>query len=136
MRPLKSRVLASALAAGVLAADPPQVTLDYGTFEGFNSLVTGADNFLGIPFAKAGRLENPALIGSQNKLSGVQDATKYGPACPQAELVASPLSQNPVSSLVGNLLGFVEALAFSNITQQSEDCLSINIQYAFFYSIA
>jgi carboxylesterase type B len=128
MKHFKYLALALALTQDVLATSPPQVTLDFGTFQGSNNAATGVDNFLGVPFATAGRLENPVLVSSQNKLSGIQDATKYGPACPQTELVASPASQNPLSSTVGELLGFVEALAFSNITEQSEDCLSINVQ--------
>lgn len=105
----------------------PQVTIDYGTFQGSNDALTGIDNFLGIPFAQAGRLENPVLMNSSYRLADTQDATKYGSACPQSEMVASPLSQNPISSEIGKLLGFVEAL-FPNITDQSEVCLSINVQ--------
>lgn len=127
MNGLQHLVLSLALIVGASAASPPQVALDYGTFRGFNSPSTGADNFLGLPFATAGRLENPVLVNNKSKLIGVQDATKYGPACPQSELVASPLSQDPVSSTVGELLGFVEGL-LGNVTQQSEDCLSINVQ--------
>jgi len=126
MASLKTLSLLLSLATSVLST-APQVTLDYGIFQGSNNPLSGTDNFLGIPFATAGRLENPVLMSSANKLSGIQDATKYGPACPQAELVASPVSQNPVSSELGPLLGFVESL-FPNITDQSEDCLSINVQ--------
>lgn len=100
--------------------------LDYATFQGRNDLLTGTTSFLGMPFAKAGRLENPRLIGPQDKLSGVQDATDYGPACPQQELVASPLEQG--NAQVGELLGLIEATVLPNITRQAEDCLSINVQ--------
>jgi hypothetical protein len=65
----------------------PTITLDYGTFKG-HSLYLGVDSFLGMPFAKAGRLENPRLVNSkQDKLEGVQDATSYGDACPQTEFI-------------------------------------------------
>jgi hypothetical protein len=75
MRFLDVLLLNSALISNVLASDP-QVTIDYGIFRGFNNASTGSDNFLGIPFATAGRLENPVLMGSGQALSGVQDATK------------------------------------------------------------
>lgn len=100
--------------------------LDYGTFKGKNDLLTSSTSFLGMPFAKAGRLENPRLIGPQDKLSGVQDATDYGPACPQQELTASPLEQG--NAEVGEIIGAIQAIALPNITRQQEDCLSINVQ--------
>jgi hypothetical protein len=52
------------------------------------SFYLGVDSFLGMPFAKASRLENPRLVNAkQDKLEGVQDATSYGDACPQTEFV-------------------------------------------------
>lgn len=70
----------------------PTVELDYGTFRG-NSRFSGVSSFLGMPFAKAGRFENPRLVNAnQDKLDGTQDATNYGLSCPQQQFVASPLS--------------------------------------------
>lgn len=103
-----------------------KMDLDYGTFKGQEDLITDTTSFLGMPFAVAGRLENPRLIGSQDKLSGIQDATKYGPACPQHELVASPLETG--NEKVGELLGLAETILLPNITHQEEDCLNINVQ--------
>ena len=105
----------------------PQKTLDYGTFKG-NQAFAGVDSYLGMPFAISGRFQNPRVIGSQDKLSGVQDATKYGLACPQQQLVASPLySQN---AEIGDLLAAVEQIAFAPVGNQNqgEDCLTINVQ--------
>lgn len=103
----------------------PQVQLDYGLFKG-NADFDNVYSFLGMPFANAGRLENPQLISAADKLSGVQDATKYGKACPQAELVASPVSAD--NAELGALLAAVEELAFAPISNQGEDCLTINVQ--------
>ena len=106
-----------------LLGNNPQVPLDYATFKGTNAFL-GADSFLGMPFAKAGRYENPRVVNAQqDKLEGVQDATKYGIACPQQELVA-------VNPVLGGLLGAVEQAAFQplNLLQQGEECLSVNVQ--------
>jgi len=76
----------------------PTVRLDYGTFKG-NAQHLGVDSFLGMPFAKAGRLENPRLVNSKlDRLEGTQDATKYGDACPQSQFTG--LSSNTRVSLV------------------------------------
>ena len=103
-----------------------RIDLDYGTFQGREDVATDTTSFLGLPFARAGRLENPRVVGPQDKLSGVQDATNYGPACPQHELVSSPLY--PENEHVGEILGLAESLLLPNITYQAEDCLSINVQ--------
>jgi carboxylesterase type B len=68
-----------------------EITLDYRTFKGVANPLNSVDSFLGMPFATAGRLENPKL--PTEKIPGVFDATQYGPACPQQELVASPLDR-------------------------------------------
>lgn len=117
---------ASPLLDGLLGSSP-EVKLDYGTFKGEAGL-QGVDSFLGIPFAKAGRFENPTVIGAADKLEGVQDATAYGLSCPQQQLVASPL--NGGNSGIGGLLGAVEQLAFSAvpIDNQGEECLTVNVQ--------
>ena len=76
----------------------PTIELDYGTFKG-NSLHLGVDSFLGMPFAKAGRLENPRLVNAeQDKLEGLQDATQYGDACPQSQFTG--ISSNTKVCLV------------------------------------
>lgn len=70
----------------------PTIELDYGKFKGTSEYL-GVDSFLGMPFAKAGRLENPRLVNAElDKLEGTQDATKYGDACPQSQFTS--LSSN------------------------------------------
>jgi carboxylesterase type B len=106
--------------------DQPEVTLEYGTYKGVRNAPTNTNNFLGIPYAKAGRLANPTLLTAADNKTGVQDASKYGSSCPQTELVASPgYSQNAV---VGQLLGFLESIIAQPVLNQAEDCLSINVQ--------
>lgn len=81
---------------GIVAGEPT-VELNYGTFRG-NSQHLGVDSFLGMPFAKAGRFENPRLVNAeQDKLEGTQDATKYGDACPQSQFTG--VSSNSKVSL-------------------------------------
>jgi hypothetical protein len=70
----------------------PTIELDYGKFKGTSEHL-GVDGFLGMPFAKAGRLENPRLVNADlDKLEGIQDATTYGDACPQSQFTG--LSSN------------------------------------------
>lgn len=120
------RFLEFAVLSTAVSGLSTKVDLDYATFQGEKDLLTNTTSFLGMPFAVAGRLENPRLIGPQDNLTGVQDATNYGPACPQHELVASPLETG--NEKVGELLGLAEALLLPNITHQAEDCLNINVQ--------
>jgi carboxylesterase type B len=120
------RLVVAAIGLGQLAtALPSQIELDYATFQGKETASTGTTDFLGMPFAVAGRLENPRLIGPQDALEGVQDATDYGPACPQQNLVASPLYQE--NRAIGSTLGFLQSFV-QPVLRQSEDCLSINVQ--------
>jgi acetylcholinesterase len=128
---LLSKALAVSAAPQLLGTvhgggDSPQIALDYGTFRGTHAPVTGTDNFLGMPFAISGRLQNPRVIDAQDKLSRVQDATKCGTACPQQELTASPLYSG--NAQLEALLATVEELTISHIDQQGEDCLNMNVQ--------
>lgn len=67
----------SQVAAGLLGLGDPKIELDYATFQGKNDLLTGTSSFLGMPFAKANRLENPRLIRPGDIDPGkVQDATR------------------------------------------------------------
>ncbi|KAF7351666.1 Carboxylic ester hydrolase [Mycena sanguinolenta] len=85
-------------------ADASTVSLTYGTFQGFIS--GNLTQFLGVPFAQAGRFERPKEPAS---LQTVYNATSFGPACPQQEL-------SPIPGLVANTYPSV-----------SEDCLSLNV---------
>ncbi|KAJ7785270.1 carotenoid ester lipase precursor [Mycena maculata] len=87
-----------------LASDAvPTVSLPYGTFQGFSD--GNLTMFLGVPFAQAGRFEAPS---APKVFKGVQDATEFGPACPQQSL-SIPL------------------FGSSGFPSISEDCLSINV---------
>ncbi|KAJ7433548.1 carotenoid ester lipase precursor [Mycena latifolia] len=94
-------VLGSRVEAAVTS---PIVSLPYGTFEGFNT--GNLTKFLGIPFAHVERFKIPK---APRLLHGVQNATEFGPACPQQKLTPSPL--------------FVQ----STYPVISEDCLNLNV---------
>lgn len=103
----------------------PTVELDYGTFKG-NSLPLGVDSFLGMPFAKAARLENPRLVNAkQDKLEGTQDATKYGDACPQSQFTS--LSSNTKVCFISRQQSSETILTFASgertLTSAGADCL-------------
>lgn len=80
------------------------VHLTSGSFIGEASVVNATDRWLGIPFAQPpiGKLRFKAPIPIQNPAKGVQNATKFGDACPQL----------PSATTFGT---------------QSEDCLSLNV---------
>jgi hypothetical protein len=83
----------------------PTIELDYGKFKG-NSEHLGVDSFLGMPFAKTGRLENPRLVNADlDKLEGIQDATTYGDACPQSQFTS--LSSNTKVCLIPRQLSSI-----------------------------
>ncbi|KAK7007602.1 carboxylic ester hydrolase [Favolaschia claudopus] len=88
------------------SATTPTVSLRYGTFEGFNS--GNLTQFLGVPFAQAGRFEYPQ---EPDVLHGLQKATAYGPACPQQKVSHPPG------------LPF-EVATYADI---SEDCLTLDV---------
>ncbi|KAJ7315067.1 Alpha/Beta hydrolase protein [Mycena albidolilacea] len=88
------------------AAEPPIVSLSYGTFQGLTE--GNLTKFLGVPFGQA--YVQPALISSMirvevftlhsgrfevprapGQLQGVQNATTLGPACPQQALSLLPV---------------------------------------------
>ncbi|KAJ7630305.1 carotenoid ester lipase precursor [Roridomyces roridus] len=98
-------LLSGALSILFCVAAEPIVSLPYGTFRGFDS--GNSTRFLGVPFAQAGRFERPRTPGT---LRGVQNATGFGPACPQQVL----------SSIPGGLADTAPVLT-------SEDCLTLDV---------
>ncbi|KAJ7101083.1 Alpha/Beta hydrolase protein [Mycena epipterygia] len=83
----------------------PIVSLDYGTFQGAND--GNLTKFLGVPFARpAARFEPPQ---PPTPLDGLQDATAFGPACPQQALSPFPFQLIP------------------NHTFMSEACLTLDV---------
>ncbi|KAH8767278.1 carotenoid ester lipase [Diaporthe sp. PMI_573] len=109
----------------------PHVEIDYANITG---RVNGnIKEFLGIPFATAGRFEHPQLFTEQ---LGEFDGSNYGPICPQHS-TGSILTLNSASSLIlaqtgtaiGPVVGALVDTAFNIIGRtRSEDCLSINVQ--------
>lgn len=108
----------------------PTVELDYGKFKG-NSDHLGVDSFLGLPFAKAGRLEIPRLVNANlDKLEGIQDATKHGDACPQSQFTG--LSSNTKACLSSRQRRSITILIIASVEWTSSnagaDCLRANRQ--------
>lgn len=103
----------------------PIVETSYARFQGRQDGLTGTNNYLGIPYAHAPRFDHARLFN--DKLADVQQATEYGDVCPQHLLVPSIVA--PDIGPVGEAISFVEALPLAqDAYQQSEDCLSINVQ--------
>ncbi|KAJ7772468.1 carotenoid ester lipase precursor, partial [Mycena metata] len=72
----------------------PTVVLSYGTFQGFTQ--GNVTKYLGVvPFAIASRFEAPK---APEPLQGIQNATAFGPACPQQSL--TPLPGLPISATI------------------------------------
>ncbi|KAJ7640708.1 sterol esterase [Mycena polygramma] len=96
------------------AAGAPTVSLPYGTFQGF--VDTNLTKFLGVPFAQAHvaliflQFISLTLVQEPGPLSGVQNATAFGPACPQQALTPQPI---PFAAMIYPLI--------------SEQCLTLDI---------
>lgn len=78
---------------------------------------------IGIPYAHAPRFALSNLI--TEILPGIQDASDYGPACPQHG-ATSVLAPNDLG--LGSFAGSIEALISRPVLRESEDCLNINVQ--------
>ncbi|KAF8134091.1 sterol esterase [Mycena galopus ATCC 62051] len=80
------------------AAGSPILSLDYGTFRG--TIDGNLTKFLGIPYARPTSVARFDLPQPPLPLQGLQNATAFGPACPQQGL--SPIlipEPNPHSSI-------------------------------------
>ncbi|MFD1930134.1 carboxylesterase/lipase family protein [Nonomuraea mangrovi] len=102
MRILLATLAASGLLTGQATEhrppDPAVVRTDTGAVRG---VVTGQHRlFQGIPYATAGRWQSPRPARSW---SGVKDATKPGPMCPQVGSVYAPISSTNEDCLVLNV---------------------------------
>lgn len=100
----------------------PSVTIKDGTVVGSSS--GGVDSFKGIPFAQPPvgnlRLKPPQPL---TKSFGTFDATKNPAVCPQF------ISSTNTGVLPEDALGYVLDLPFfQTVTNQKEDCLTINVQ--------
>ncbi|KAH0831215.1 Alpha/Beta hydrolase protein [Lanmaoa asiatica] len=110
----------------VRSTSAPSVTLDYGTFQGFDS-AGNTESFLGVPFAQPplGQLRFNNPIPPQ-PFSGVKNATWYGNACPQQPLLGPNeiLPNNPGLSGASLYLGELQP---QGVVAASEDCLYLNV---------
>ncbi|KAF9523406.1 carotenoid ester lipase precursor [Crepidotus variabilis] len=116
---LLTATLTSALVAP--SSSSASVKLDNGIFNGKRD--GGIERFYGIPFAKPPvddlRLRLPQTIPVY---SGQYDATKYGPACTQADIdlpIPVGLAADTTNYLVNNIYGAA--------VPDSEDCLTLNV---------
>ncbi|KAJ7739144.1 sterol esterase, partial [Mycena metata] len=90
-----------------LGASAPTVVLSYGTFQGFTQ--GNVTKYLGVvPFAIASRFE---ALKAPEPLQGIQNATAFGPACPQQSL--TPLPGLPISATI-----------YPSVSEQSLNCRS------------
>ncbi|KAK4245491.1 lipase 4 [Corynascus novoguineensis] len=101
------QLLPLALLPGIWAScqKVPVATTRNGTYVGRYLAEFSQDLFLNIPFAKAGRLENPSPY--DESWEGLRSAEWYGNICP---CPASPRS-----------------IRNANVTGKSDDCLNLNI---------
>ncbi|PAV16481.1 sterol esterase from carbohydrate esterase family CE10 [Pyrrhoderma noxium] len=97
-------------AFGASRTQQPTISLDYGSFQG--TITGNLSLFLGIPFAQA-PIGDLRFLPPQPPLTleGVQNASTYGPVCPQSLAV---LQNTSTMSVPGDI-------------SISEDCLSINV---------
>ncbi|KAK7061862.1 carboxylic ester hydrolase [Favolaschia claudopus] len=93
------------LLPGLTVADSPIVSLSYGKYQGF--VEGNLAQFLGVPFAHAERFRLPT---EPIPFPGIQNASEYGPACPQQAL--GPLPGLNISGLTAPI---------------SEECLTLDV---------
>ncbi|KAJ6506654.1 Alpha/Beta hydrolase protein [Mycena sanguinolenta] len=110
-------LLASPFLFPVVAANGPIVSLDYGTFLGATD--GNLTKFLGIPFARpTARFDLPQ---APMLLHGLQDATVFGPACPQQALNPVPLvSFNTSHSSISEACLFLDVYMPSTANSSSK----------------
>ncbi|KAF8129906.1 Alpha/Beta hydrolase protein [Boletus edulis] len=105
------------------SAGAPVVTLDYGTFQGFNS-AGDTESYLGLPFAQppVGQLRFNNPVPPQPFLE-VRNATWFGNACPQ-QLTSTTFTDYP--GLI-SVLQYIEEFLPTTLVNASEDCLYLNV---------
>ncbi|KAH7883016.1 Alpha/Beta hydrolase protein [Phlebopus sp. FC_14] len=118
--------IALSFAASVQRRDAPLVTLDYGTFQGFDS-AANTESFLGVPFAQPplGNLRfNKPL--PPLPFNGVRNATSFGNACPQ-QPVLGPNGSFPNNPGLAGVTYYLAELQPQGTVPASEDCLYLNV---------
>ncbi|KAJ7188969.1 alpha/beta-hydrolase [Mycena filopes] len=91
-----SDALLSGLQVSVAVAASLDVSLNIGTFRGV-STANGTEKWLGIPFAQppVGPLRFKAPVPIAKALKGIQNASKFGNACPQPPIsLGAPIAED------------------------------------------
>ncbi|KAM0749265.1 alpha/beta-hydrolase [Meredithblackwellia eburnea MCA 4105] len=109
-------------------ASAPTVTLDYGTFVGFNE--AGVNNFLGVPYAQppVGDLRYRLPVFPPSPLSGTQYATNYSVSCTQ--LGGNQQENAAFAALPSSVADALGELTAGQVltTGEGEDCLTVNVK--------
>lgn len=79
----------SSILSGILLAEAPVITLEYGTFRGVADSVTGTDNFLGIVFI-------PLRTTSTHMIKGFHSALHLVSTSPICSTLPSQARKMPV----------------------------------------
>ncbi|KAL8290049.1 hypothetical protein RQP46_002988 [Phenoliferia psychrophenolica] len=104
-------------------------SLDYCTWVGRDEAHTATEGFYGIPFAQppVGNLRFAPPVAPTSSF-GVFDASKYGPICPQGDVIAGT-DPSVLEVLANTALDLLNATGILvGLTGGQEDCLTINIQ--------
>ncbi|KJZ76434.1 hypothetical protein HIM_04163 [Hirsutella minnesotensis 3608] len=101
----------------------PVADLGFAKYRGAHDAGGQTSHFLGIKYAEAARFDHAHLY--EEELPQVQDATRFGPSCPQ--LVSNSIfAPDPFG--LSRLIAFLLARPrVQRILKRSEDCLFINI---------
>ncbi|MCO5549790.1 hypothetical protein L7F22_003264 [Adiantum nelumboides] len=132
MVPIQKRQSLLGNVAGSLGAlfpgEKPVVELDYANYRGVTNRQYNTQDFLGMKFAKANRLEESQFIPASEKTGEIIDADRYGDACPQVQIAGNPINFG-TAGLAEGLTAAQQILAPPGLVQgQSEDCLHVNVQ--------
>ena len=85
-RNLLSLIVISLLLISANAQTSPiEVNLKTGSFKGVKAFANGTEHWFGIPYAEQplGSLRFKAPVPISKPVTGLQDATNFGPVCPQ-----------------------------------------------------
>jgi carboxylesterase type B len=71
--------------SSVAVSQPVDIKTSIGTFRGFTNGTSGLELWRGVPFARppVGNLRFRAPVPITEPFHGIQNATRFGPACPQ-----------------------------------------------------
>ena len=104
-------IMPAALAAN--AVNAAMVTVDSGKLLGLEN--NGVYSFLGIPYAKAERFQQPER---NEPWDGVRTALTYGAVCPQDRTLAATYNVNPYEFM---------SISGNDMVGNEENCLNVNV---------